>query len=60
MSINNKEKQLQLLEQIILKAAQEDVEYKNRMIAEHKGQKTVGEGWMLHHLKILQKLIHDS
>ena len=48
---------LKLLNQIIEKAEIEDLEYKRKMIEKHKASKSIGESWMLFHLKQLKELV---
>ena len=57
---SNKKKQLQLLNQIIEMASLEDAEYKRRMIKQHEASKSIGESWMVHHLKALRGLIDNK
>ena len=58
--MKNKERQLELLNQIIEKAQLEDNAYKKRMMAENSAQKSVGDSWVLHHLNLLKKLMSDD
>tara|TARA_Y100000310_G_scaffold292765_1_gene321821 strand:- start:173 stop:352 length:180 start_codon:yes stop_codon:yes gene_type:complete len=55
----DKQKVIDLLDQIIEKAKQEDLEHKKRMLGEHSCQKTVGESWMVYHLNILKQLLNE-
>jgi len=50
-------KTLKLLDQIIGKAELDDKDYKRVMIKNHKASKSIGEGWMIFHLKKLKELI---
>ena len=51
---------LKLLDQIIEKVELEDLEYKQKMIKEHKASKSIGESWTLFHLKQLKNLIKEE
>ena len=51
---------LNLLDQIIERAAHEDEQSKKIAIAEHRGSQAIGEGWMLFHLKILREIIEKN
>jgi len=51
---------LKLLDQIMEKAMFDDEEHKKEMIAKHKASKTVGESWMIFHLKKLKELIQKE
>ena len=57
MPLTNKEKQLQLLDQILERALEEDERFKREAILRNRASKTVGEGWMVHHLKALKELM---
>jgi len=57
--MDNKEKSLELLEQIVDRAKINDLREKKRMIAENKASQTVGESWMVYHLKALQELVEN-
>jgi hypothetical protein len=58
--MSSKQTQLQLLEDMITKAQQDDL--RHRLEAYEKGEleKTVGESYMLHHLKLLRNLIEEG
>ena len=51
---------LKLLNQIIEKAEIEDLEYKREMLEKHKASKSIGESWMLFHLKQLKELVEKE
>jgi hypothetical protein len=51
---------LRLLDQIIEKVELEDLEYKQKMIKEHKASKSIGESWTLFHLKQLKSLMEEE
>ena len=53
-------KSINLLNQIIEKAEAEDLDYKRKMIENHKASKSVGESWMLFHLKQLREVIEGE
>ena len=55
--MDDKEKALDLLEQIIEKAVREDFKHKMNMISKNKGSQAAGESWMIYHLKALKELI---
>jgi len=57
--MDNKEKSLELLKQIVSFAESIDLREKKRMIAENKASQTVGESWMIYHLKALQELVES-
>ena len=48
---------INLLDQIIKKAEEEDVEHKKRAIASHKASQSLGDSWMVFHLKALRTLV---
>ena len=48
-----------LLDQIIQKAKKDDEEYKAANLC-GSAMKTVGESWMVHHLRGLKKLINEE
>ena len=48
-----------LLDQIIQKAKKDDEEYKAANLC-GSAMKTVGESWMIHHLKGLKELINEE
>ena len=52
-------KSLQLLEQIIEAAENQDAEFKKNN-ASTKGSRTVGESWMVYHLKLLEELLEEE
>ena len=52
-----KKQSLVLLEQIIEKAIEEDKKNKKKSFAEKEYGKSVGEDWMVFHLKILKELL---
>ena len=56
----NKRVILDLIDQMIEKAAQEDEELKKRLIKQNKLSQTVGESWMVFHLKALKEILEDS
>ena len=51
---------INLLNQIIEKAEAEDLEYKQKMIKNHKASKSIGESWMIFHLKQLKEVIEKE
>ena len=50
-------KDLELLDQIIEKAQIDDLKQKRSAIDEGRGEKAVGESWMVYHLKLLRELM---
>jgi|TARA_R110000751_G_scaffold302739_2_gene416959 restriction endonuclease S subunit len=56
----NKKQTLELLEQIIEKARQEDLNEKRRLAREGKAEQGVGKSWMVFHLEALKGLISDE
>ena len=58
--MSSKQEQLQLLEDMITKAQQDDLHH--RLEAHERGElnQTVGESYMLHHLKLLRNLIEEG
>ena len=58
--MSSKQAQLQLLEDMITKAKQDDL--RHRLESYEKGalDQTVGESYMLHHLKLLRNLIEEG
>lgn len=57
--MKNKEA-LKLLDQLIEFAEIEDHKHKNQAIANHQAEKAVGESWMIHHLRLLKKLLEEE
>ena len=55
--MEDKEKILKLLEQIIEKAEADDLKDKAKMLAKGKGSRAIGESWTVYHLKALKELI---
>ena len=51
---------IRLLDQIIEKAKEEDEEHKRRAISMHRASQSVGESWVLFHLKELRSLISEN
>ena len=56
----NKRETLELLEQIIERAQQEDFDERRELSRRGEVEKAVGESWMVFHLKILKGLISDE
>ena len=57
--MRNKEKILDLLDQILDEAKRQDEIDKLEAIKNHKGERAVGESWLVHHLKNLRELIDE-
>jgi len=55
--MENKDKALILLDQILEKAILDDKQHKIEAIRNHKAAQTAGESWMVFHLKALKSLI---
>ena len=53
----DKDKALQLIDQLIEEAEMKDKEHKAALIQAHKAQKAIGERFALFHLKVLKELI---
>ena len=53
----NQERQINLLNQIIEEAERQDIEFKRAMMTTHQANKSLGESWMVFHLKALRELI---
>ena len=58
--MKNKEKTLNLLNQILGVAAHEDKRHKEHMLMTGKGSKAIGDSWMVFHLKELRELIEKD
>ena len=56
----NKRIFLDLIDQMIERATQEDEELKKRLIEEKKLCQTIGESWMVFHLQTLKSLVSDD
>lgn len=56
----NKRETLELLEQIIERAQQEDFDERRELFRRGEVEKAVGESWMVFHLKTLKGLISDE
>ena len=48
---------INLLDQIIEKAKEEDLEHKKRAISSHRASQAIGESWTVFHLKSLKELL---
>lgn len=48
---------INLLNQLIEEAERQDVEFKRVMLTQHQAEKTIGESWMVFHLKALKELL---
>ena len=55
--MHDKDKILNLLDQIIERVEQEDSAHKNKMLSINKASQAIGESWMLFHLKALKELV---
>ena len=58
--MENKEKTLNLLDQIIEVAVKEDKQQQALALKANKASQTIGESWMVFHLKVLKELIEGS
>ena len=58
--MSNKKAAIDLIDQMIERAKQEDGELKKKRIKENKAAQTVGESWMVFHLKALRGLVFDD
>lgn len=52
--------QIELLNQIIEEAERQDLEFKREMLTTHQAEKSIGESWLVHHLKALKSLILET
>ena len=59
MYMQDKEKILNLLDQILDEAKRQDEIDKLEAIKNHKGKQAVGESWFIYHLKNLRELIDE-
>lgn len=55
--MEDKDKVLELLDQILKKAIFDDEQHKTEAIQNNKGNQAIGESWMVFHLKALKSLI---
>tara|TARA_B100000287_G_C20160021_1_gene593789 strand:+ start:352 stop:525 length:174 start_codon:yes stop_codon:yes gene_type:complete len=55
-----KNRNLELLDQIIEKAQIDDLKQKQSAIDKGQGEKAVGESWMVYHLKLLRGLMSED
>ena len=55
-----KNRNLELLDQIIEKAQIDDSKQKQDAIDRGEGEKAVGESWMVYHLKLLKQLMSED
>jgi hypothetical protein len=60
ISRENYEKAISLLDEIILKSKQDDLEFKKDAIARHKASESVGESWMVFHTKVLKDFLSTN
>jgi len=59
MPNNNTDKVNSLLDQIILAAKQDDEHLKEYWLCSGQGEKTIGESFVVFHLKVLKKLLNE-
>jgi hypothetical protein len=59
MPNNNIETANNLIDQIILAAAQDDEHLKDYWLTSGQGDKTKGESFVVFHLKVLKKLLNE-
>lgn len=55
--MKNREKAIELTQQILDEAIRQDVKFKREMLANHQAEKALGESWMVFHLKALKELL---
>ena len=55
-----KNRNLEILDQIIEKAQIDDSKQKQDAIDRGEGEKAVGESWMVYHLKLLKQLMSED
>ena len=48
-----------LIDQIVIAAQQDDKHLKDYWISKAQGEKTIGESFVVHHLKVLKKLLNE-
>ena len=51
---------IELVDQLIDVAQQQDVEHKKEAIAKGKGSQAIGDSFMLHHLKRLKQVLEEE
>ena len=51
---------IELVDQLIEVAQQQDVEHKKKAIAKGKGSQAIGDSFMLHHLKKLKETLEGE
>lgn len=54
------DKVINLLDQIIERAVEDDARHKSAALAANKASQSIGESWMLFHLKVLKELISNE
>ena len=54
----DKDRALELTDQLIEKAKEEDERHKSECLSNGKAEQAVGESFMIHHLKVLKDLIN--
>jgi len=59
MPNNNTERANNLIDQIIDAAAQDDEHLKDYWLTSGQGEKTIGESFVVYHLKVLKKLLNE-
>jgi hypothetical protein len=59
MPNNDMEKVNNLLDEIIVAAAQDDENLKDYWLTSGQGEKTIGESFVVFHLKVLKKLLNE-
>jgi hypothetical protein len=58
--MSSKQEQLRLLEEMIDRAKQDDLRHRLEAYENGELEQTVGESYMLHHLKLLRSLIEEG
>ena len=59
MPNNTTETANNLIDQIVIAAQQDDKHLKDYWISKAQGEKTIGESFVVHHLKVLKKLLNE-
>ena len=59
MPNNTTETANNLIDQIVIAAQQDDKHLKDYWVSKAQGEKTIGESFVVHHLKVLKKLLNE-
>jgi len=58
--MNKKQQAIHLLDAILKEAEKQDLEYKKTAIRNHQAAQSIGESWMVFHLKALKELLENN